>query len=106
MIAAMIDGVWLRAALSNWQEADSESARALLTAFVDDRLKEYAPPAVGAPPDTPAPPHGTMLTSINPATGAVLAEIRVDGAAEVDAAVARAQQAQPRWAAMTGAARA
>ena len=35
MIAAMIDGVWLRAALSDWEEADSESARALLTAFVD-----------------------------------------------------------------------
>ncbi|HSZ09615.1 MAG TPA: transcriptional regulator BetI, partial [Steroidobacteraceae bacterium] len=38
MIAAMIDGVWLRAALSGWREADSESARALLTAFVDGRL--------------------------------------------------------------------
>ena len=35
MIAAMIDGVWLRAALSGWREADSESARALLTEFVD-----------------------------------------------------------------------
>jgi betaine-aldehyde dehydrogenase len=32
MIAAMIDGVWLRAALSGWREADSERARALLTA--------------------------------------------------------------------------
>src|SRR5256886_7930984 len=42
MIAAMIDGVWLRAALSEWQEADSESARALLTAFVAGRLKELA----------------------------------------------------------------
>ena len=40
MIAAMIDGVWLRAALSEWQEADSESARALLTAFVDGRLRQ------------------------------------------------------------------
>src|SRR3984885_9103631 len=40
MIAAMIDGVWLRAALSEWTEADSESARALLTAFVDDRLRQ------------------------------------------------------------------
>ena len=39
MIASMIDGVWLRAALSGWREADSESARALLTAFVDGRLK-------------------------------------------------------------------
>ncbi len=38
MIAAMIDGVWLRAALSGWREADSESARALLTQFVDGRL--------------------------------------------------------------------
>ena len=42
MIAAMIDGVWLRAALSEWHEADSESARALLTAFVDGRLHELA----------------------------------------------------------------
>src|SRR5580692_2866536 len=42
MIAAMIDGVWLRAALSDWKEADSESARALLTAFVTGRLKESA----------------------------------------------------------------
>src|SRR5215470_20083085 len=40
MIAALIDGVWLRAALSEWQEADSESARALLTAFVDGHLRE------------------------------------------------------------------
>jgi betaine-aldehyde dehydrogenase len=106
MIAAMIDGVWLRAALSSWQEADSESARALLTAFVDGRLKEYAPVAI----DPASKPHArgsaTTITSINPATGAVLAEIGVDGAAEVDAAVARAQDAQRRWAAMTGAARA
>src|SRR5580692_10844576 len=46
MIAAMIDGVWLRAALSNWTEADSESARALLTSFVDSRLRSAAPDAV------------------------------------------------------------
>jgi betaine-aldehyde dehydrogenase len=38
MIAAMIDGVWLRAALSGWREADSATARALLTEFVDRRL--------------------------------------------------------------------
>src|SRR6266481_3424112 len=42
MIAAMIDGVWLRAALSEWQEADREAARALLTAFVEGRLSELA----------------------------------------------------------------
>jgi betaine-aldehyde dehydrogenase len=106
MIAAMIDGVWLRAALSNWQEADSESARALLTAFVNGRLKEYAPaPAVAVPEAAPGS-HRTSIISINPATGAVLAEIKVDGAAEVDAAVARAQEAQRHWAALSGAARA
>ena len=48
MIAAMIDGVWLRAALSEWQEADSESARALLTAFVEGRLKDLAHAAAAA----------------------------------------------------------
>src|SRR3984885_9364038 len=45
MIAAMIDGVWLRAALSGWSEADSEGARALLTVFVDERLRQAAPAA-------------------------------------------------------------
>jgi betaine-aldehyde dehydrogenase len=110
MIAAMIDGVWLRAALSNWREADSESARALLTAFVDGRLRESAPVIVEAPLDAGSAPrargHAATITSINPATGGVLAEIKVDGPAEVDAAVARAQVAQRLWAAMTGAARA
>ena len=43
MIASMIDGVWLRAALSGWREADSASARALLTEFVDRRLQGLAP---------------------------------------------------------------
>jgi betaine-aldehyde dehydrogenase len=106
MIAAMIDGVWLRAALSSWQEADSESARALLTAFVDGRLKEYAPAASDPAPVARSSGSPTTITSINPATGAVLAEIRVDGVAEVDAAVARAIEGQRLWAAMTGAARA
>jgi betaine-aldehyde dehydrogenase len=38
MVAAMIDGVWLRAALSGWAEADSAAARALVTEFIDGRL--------------------------------------------------------------------
>jgi betaine-aldehyde dehydrogenase len=49
MIAAMIDGVWLRAALSEWREADSESARALLSEFLDGRLPRRAsasPPSI------------------------------------------------------------
>jgi len=45
------------------------------------------------------------FASINPATGEVLAHIRIDGAAQVDAAVARAREAQRLWAATPGAQR-
>jgi betaine-aldehyde dehydrogenase len=114
MIAAMIDGVWLRAALSRWQEADSEGARALLTAFVDSRLKKSAV-ADEAPP-TAAPRRAGVTSaragsgaksfkSINPATGEVLAQIAIDGPAEVAAAVARASAAQKEWASLPGVAR-
>ncbi len=112
MIAAMIDGVWLRAALSGWREADSASARALLTEFVDRRLS-----AGRASPDddrvmrerrTPigSPAGPQRFASINPATGAVLGYVSVAGPADIDAAVRAAQQGQARWAAMTGAERA
>jgi betaine-aldehyde dehydrogenase len=112
MIAAMIDGVWLRAALSEWTEADSESARALLTAFVDGRLKASA--GVAAAADVAAEPvavgsehpgGAATFASINPATREVLAHIRIDGAAEVNAAVARARDAQRLWAETPGAQR-
>src|SRR6516225_992068 len=86
MIAAMIDGVWLRAALSEWQEADSESARALLTAFVDDRLQELARssapeagPAATGPTPHRAPDREDSIRVINPATGDELAVLAVDG---------------------------
>jgi betaine-aldehyde dehydrogenase len=109
MIAAMIDGVWLRAALSEWTEADSESARALLTAFVDDRLRQctQAEPAArtGGAANVPVAENRETFTTINPATGEVLARIRIDRALEVDAAVERAQRAQLQWAATTGAER-
>jgi betaine-aldehyde dehydrogenase len=110
-IAAMIDGVWLRAALSNWAEADSESARALLTAFVDARLKESQRDARIADADAPAsgaqPVHrgADSFKTINPATGEVLATIKVAGPAEIDAAVERARKAQSAWAARSGAER-
>jgi betaine-aldehyde dehydrogenase len=114
MIAAMIDGVWLRAALSEWQEADSESARALLTAFVDGRLRDLRPqqapqsPVVSA--TASAGDSGTFkvsgtFTVMNPATGESLAEFAADGAAQVDAAVDQALVAQRHWAALTGAER-
>ena len=114
MIAAMIDGVWLRAALSQWQEADSGSARSLLSAFVDGRLRDLGQQRAGAAAAEPA--HRTpgdsgtfrvagTLSVLNPATGEQLAELAVDGPAQIDAAVERALAAQKRWAALTGAER-
>jgi betaine-aldehyde dehydrogenase len=117
MIAAMIDGVWLRAALSQWQEADSGSARSLLTAFVDGRLRDLTQPhgAAAASAARGASASGAAesgshkgsdtITVVNPATGAELAELAVDGTAQIDAAVEEASAAQKRWAALTGAER-
>jgi betaine-aldehyde dehydrogenase len=111
MIAAMIDGVWLRAALSGWREADSESARALLTSFVDGRLKYAAAAAAPAPAPgqaasakarSPGPAAGERFASVNPATGQVLGYVTAAGSAQVDAAVLAAQKAQGVWGAMTG----
>jgi len=109
MIAAMIDGVWLRAALSGWREADSESARALLTEFVDARLSPAAPAADGAGAAARArssPATGERFASINPATGEVLGYVTAAGAAQVNAAVRAAQKAQAGWGGMTGTERA
>ena len=115
MIAAMIDGVWLRAALSAWQEADSASARALLTAFVDGRLRDLAQlPAPAAAPaaalpreryETAASGAFGAFRVINPANGEVLAELAAAGPAQVEAAVAQAVEAQRKWGAITGAER-
>jgi betaine-aldehyde dehydrogenase len=109
MIAAMIDGVWLRAALSGWREADSESARALLTAFVDERLKAAAmPPAAGGPATRGGrrgPGTAVQFASTNPATGEVLGYVTAAGSTQVNAAVAAASRAQPAWAALSGAER-
>ena len=109
MIAAMIDGVWLRAALSGWREADSESARALLTEFVDGRLSQAAPAANGKGVTLRArssAASGEPFASINPATGDVLGYVTAAGSAQVDAAVRAAQKAQPDWGGMTGTERA
>ena len=110
MIAAMIDGVWLRAALSGWAEADSESARALLTAFVDGRLGQSASvpdAAAAAPAGSPAAPPaaGAQFASINPATGQLIGYVTAAGAPQINAAVLAAKRGQAQWAAMTGAAR-
>jgi len=44
----------------------------------------------------------THFDTINPATGEFLASIRIDGEAEVNAAVAKAAAAQKQWARLTG----
>ncbi len=107
MIAAMIDGVWLRAALSGWRAADSESARALLIEFVDGRLKaELLRLQKPGRAVVPSPVAGERFASINPATGEILSYLSVAGAAEVNAAVRAAQRGQILWAAKTGAQRA
>jgi len=119
MVAAMIDGVWLRAALSGWREADSEGARALLTDFVDGRLRQHGStgeePVVAARTPTTAasptavatrtptamrtPAAGERFATINPATGEVIAQRRVAGAADIEAAVKAARRGQAQWAA-------
>ena len=116
MIASMIDGVWLRAALSGWREADSASARALLTEFVDRRLQglraaselrtESEGGAGTAHARAPTCAAGERFASINPANGEVLGYVNVAGPDEVNAAVRAAQRGQVQWAALTGAERA
>jgi betaine-aldehyde dehydrogenase len=106
MIAAMIDGVWLRAALSEWQEADSKGAQAMLTAFVDNRLKDFAPLAAPVPAaaNGGAASPGTIVV-LNPANCEKLAELAAAGADEVNASVEHARHAQRGWAALSGAER-
>jgi betaine-aldehyde dehydrogenase len=121
LIASIIDGLWLRATLSGKSETESANARQLATAFVDrqlaglgarsptsaDRLSKTSAPATVAERTGKADKSGAKrFTSINPATGEVLAELAVAGEAEVDSAVAAAKSAQIIWAAMTGAERA
>jgi betaine-aldehyde dehydrogenase len=119
-LAAMIDGLWLRVTLSSPNEMDSRTARSMASAFVDAEIARIAASANAAPAiATASPQHlqnfigGKFIASrsretfatINPATGAVLAEIEVAGAAEVDRAVEAARAGQRKWAAMTGAER-
>jgi betaine-aldehyde dehydrogenase len=111
MIAAMVDGVWLRAALSGWREADSEGARALLTEFVDGRLQlslgaGAADGRASRALRDAAPQPGERFPTINPATGEVLGYVTVAGAGAINVAVRSAKQAQVKWAAMSGADRA
>ncbi|MBN9508064.1 MAG: betaine-aldehyde dehydrogenase [Alphaproteobacteria bacterium] len=114
-IAALIDGVWLRAALSEWREADSEAARRMAAAMVDRSFPEEAP----MPDANPAAPRlvanwidgravpggGARFETRNPATGEIIAEVTAANPSDVEHAVAAATRAQAAWAAMTGAER-
>ena len=117
-LAALIDGLWLRATLSPASAGDSAKARAVAGGFLDARLAtatpraperraEMTPPLVrnhigGA---YAASAGGRTFATLNPATGEVLAEVEVAGASEVERAVEAARRGQAVWGAMTGAER-
>ncbi|MGH8197287.1 MAG: betaine-aldehyde dehydrogenase [Steroidobacteraceae bacterium] len=56
--------------------------------------------------DSLAEPASSRLASFNPATGERLGDVSVAGPNEIEAAVCAAREAQPAWAALTGAERA
>jgi len=117
-VAAMIDGLWLRAALSSPGESDSGAARAMASAFLDNEIARIAATKSAAP--LPVKAKGTTrvrnfiggayvdatqrgtFTTRNPATGETLAEVEIAGAPEVERAVDAARRGQVVWAAMTG----
>ncbi len=90
-IAAMIDGVWLRAAMNAGSALKSGLARDLIFEFIARNVSV-----------ADAAPIAESFETINPATGERLSVIRIDGQAEVDKAVARATGAQKLWAKTTG----
>ncbi len=98
-IAALIDGFWLRAALAGAWKSDVEIPVEWIFDTIERDLAQARLPSSG-----PAAAE-TSFDTVNPATGAVLATIRIDGKAEIDKAVARAAEAQKLWARTTGAER-
>lgn len=134
-IAAMIDGLWLRATLSAWNETDAATARRLASEFVDGQLAIQSaraqalavnPPQSDICDNAPekatqpsahialrshiggkyvASTSGRAFETINPATGETLAQIEIAGEAEIEKAVSAAGEGQKIWGAMTGAAR-
>ncbi|MEQ1497236.1 MAG: betaine-aldehyde dehydrogenase [Novosphingobium sp.] len=98
-IGALIDGFWLRAALASAWKPDVQIPVDWIFAVIERDIAEARLPAAGT-----APPADSFET-INPATGVVLAVIRIDGKAEVDKAVGRAAEAQKLWARTPGAER-
>jgi betaine-aldehyde dehydrogenase len=121
IIAAIIDGLWLRTTLAAaWSPEDSEAARRIAAGFVDTQLaatvKGYAmPPAQPAAAEPPLPrlpcwiggrpapmPEAATIITRNPATGQAMAAVEIAGAAEVEAAIVAARAGQAVWGRMTG----
>jgi betaine-aldehyde dehydrogenase len=114
--AAMIDGLWLRATLSDAREIDGHAARRVVSDYVDAVVTAQASHGkIAAAEDGvrrcyiggryQSCEDGRRFASLNPANGETLAEIEISGAAEVEAAVRAAQSGQAVWQAMTGAER-
>jgi acyl-CoA reductase-like NAD-dependent aldehyde dehydrogenase/uncharacterized protein YceH (UPF0502 family) len=88
-------------------QKESRWARLLTASDLPGRdvtVQEVAAPApISAPTPprafTPSPPSAHPIPVRNPATGAVIREIEVDGGGSVEAKVRRARDAQPEWAA-------
>lgn len=95
-IAALIDGFWLRAALAGAWKPDVVIPVDWIFAVIERDLAEAQLPD-STPAETP-----DCFDTLNPATGEVLATIRIDGQAEIDRAVARASEAQQLWARTPG----
>jgi betaine-aldehyde dehydrogenase len=121
IIAAIIDGLWLRTTLAaSWSPSDADAARRIAAGFVDTQLAApmeghampSAPPVAATPPPPRlanwiggrAAPDAAAETFItrNPATGEAIAAIEIAGPAQVEAAVAAARAGQRVWARMTG----
>ena len=94
-IGALIDGFWLRAALASAWKDDVQIPVDWIFEAIDRDVAAARLPAGGTA-------EAATFDTINPATGKVLATIRIDGKAEVDKAVARAAEAQKLWARTTG----
>jgi betaine-aldehyde dehydrogenase len=121
IIAAIIDGLWLRTTLAaSWSPSDADAARRIAAGFVDTQLaattEGYAmPSAPSAAVALPLPrlanwiggracpvDDAATFTTSNPATGEPLATIEIAGPRQVEAAVAAARAGQAVWARMTG----
>lgn len=97
-IAALIDGFWLRAALASAWRPDVQIPIDWIFEAIDRDLAA----ARLADSDRPSTQVEEQFQTVNPATGEVLATIRIDGQAEIDKAVARAAAAQRDWARTPG----